>query len=155
MLKQEKVVAFVGLSWAASMGVGVLWGLTIWAAGFLDFRGVLPVPLGAVMGVHLVLCGAVFAAWLLLFRSRLEVSDEGLALSGPLGSRVIPWSELVVVEPSWGWLWVRCRDSRGRATLRLTTSRLHPRLQRHVRRDNKELATRLWYASRTDSSAVE
>jgi hypothetical protein len=146
--KQEKVVAFAGRSWAAYMGVGLLWGLGIWVMMFLDFRDALPVALGRILGINFVVGVVVFAAWYVGGRRRLEVSDEGLMLTGVLGSRVIPWSDLVVVEPTWGWQWVRCRDARGRATLRLTTSRLYPRLQHQVRRDNRELATRLWYASR-------
>jgi hypothetical protein len=147
--KQQKVVVFVGRSWAVVMGVGLLWGLLIWVVMFLDFRGALPVPLGRIMWTNVLVSGAAFGAWLLL-RSRLEVSVEGLTLTGPLGSRVIPWSELAVIEPAWAWQWVRCRDADGRVTLRFTTSKAYPRMQHQVSTDNKELATRLWYASRTD-----
>ncbi|MFJ9389394.1 PH domain-containing protein [Nocardioides sp. NPDC101246] len=150
MQKQETVVAFVGRSWAVFMGAGLVWGLLIWTVMFLDFRGALPVPLGLFMGIHIVAGSAVFGAWFLLCRGRLEVRDEGLALSGPLGSRVVPWSDLANVEPSWAWQWVRCRDADGRITLRLTTSRWYPRLQHHIREHNKKLATQLWYSSRVD-----
>ncbi|MER6974959.1 PH domain-containing protein [Nocardioides sp. NPDC000445] len=149
MQKQEKVIVFLGRSWTIFMGAGLLWGVLIWAVMFLDFRGALPVPLGPIMGINIV-AGAAFGTWILLLRTRLEVSDDGLALWGPLGSRVVPWSDLAVVEPTWAWQWVRCRDTDGRATLRLTTTRWYPRLNHQVREHNKELATRLWYASRTD-----
>ncbi|MFE7227663.1 PH domain-containing protein [Nocardioides sp. NPDC057577] len=150
MQKQAKVVAFGGRSWAIFMGAGMVWGLLIWTVMFLEFRGALPVPMGRVMDINILIGVAVFGGWFLLRRGRLEVRDDGLALSGPLGSRVVPWSDLTVVEPTWAWQWVRCRDADGRVTLRLTTSRWYPRLQHQIREHNKELATRLWYCSRVD-----
>lgn len=146
MLKQEKVVAFFGRSWVAYLGAGLGWGVATWSVTFIAFRGAVTFPLGPVMGIFIVLGGVIFTLWYLISRSRLEIDDDGLRLSGPLGSRLVPWSDLTVVEPSWSWQWIRCRDAAGRATLRLTSSRLYPRLQHHVRRDNQELATRLWYA---------
>ena len=146
MQKQEKVVAFVGRSWEAYLGIGLGWGIAIWIVMFLVVRGVVAVPPGPVMLILIVLGSVTFTLWNLASRSRLEFDEDGLRLSGPLGSRLVPWSDLAVVEPSWAWQWVRCRDVAGRVTLRLTSSRLYPRLQHHVRRDNKDLATRLWYA---------
>ncbi|MEU0265257.1 PH domain-containing protein [Nocardioides sp. NPDC006303] len=146
MQKQEKVVAFVGRSWAVHLGVGLAWGMAIWTVMFLASRGVVAFSLGPVMGILFVAGAVIFTLWYLASRSRLEIDAEGLRLSGPLGSRVIPWSDLTVVEPSWAWQWVRCRDAAGRATVRLTSSRLYPRLQHQIQRDNQELATRLWYA---------
>lgn len=150
MQKQEKVVVFVGRSWAIFIGAGLVWGLLIWTVMFLAFRGVGAVPMGLLMDINIVVGCAVFGAWYLLRCGKLEVMEDGLALSGPLGSRMVPWSDLAVVEPTWAWQWVRCRDDSGRVTLRLSTSRWYPRLQHQVREHNKELATRLWYASRVD-----
>jgi hypothetical protein len=146
VLKQEKVVAFVGRSWAVYLGVGLGWGIATWIVTFLVFRGVVAVPSGPVMRILVVVGVVTFTSWYLVSRSWLEIGDDGLRLSGPLGSRVVPWSDVAVIEPTWAWQWVRCRDATGRATIRLTSSRLYPRLQHHVRRDNQDLATRLWYA---------
>jgi hypothetical protein len=146
--KQEKVVAFVGRSWIVYIGGGVLSVLVIWAAPFLTITEVLPMAPGPFFAVGLVIGTALFGLWHLGFRRRLEVSEDGLVLSGVRGSRVVPWSDLVGIEPMWNWQWVRCRDASGHVTLRLATSRSYPRLQHHISQHNEELATRLWYASR-------
>lgn len=148
MQKQEKVVAFVGRSWLAYIGGGVLSALVIWAVPFLTFLEVLPLAPGPFLAIGLVTGTAFFGLWHLAFRRSIELGDDGLVLSGLRGSRVVPWSDLVAIEPMWGWQWVRCRDASGQVTLRLTSSTSYPRLRQHVSRHNEELATRLWYASR-------
>ncbi|MFD4324102.1 PH domain-containing protein [Nocardioides sp. NPDC058538] len=148
MHEQEKVVAFVGRSWIVYIGGFVLSVLVIWAAPFLTIIEVLPTAPGPIFAIGLVMGTALFGLWHLGFRRRLEVGEDGLVLSGKRGSRVVPWSDLVGIEPMLSWQWVRCRDASGSVTLHLTTSRSYPRMQHLVSRHNEELATRLWYASR-------
>ncbi|EGD44481.1 hypothetical protein NBCG_01131 [Nocardioidaceae bacterium Broad-1] len=148
MQKQEKVVAFAGRSWIVYLLGLLLSVLVIWSVPLLTIFEVLPVAPGPFMVAGLVAGTVAFGVWHLGFRRGLDVTDDGLVLSGMRGSRVVPWSELVDIEPKWGWQWVRCRDASGRVTLWLTTSKSYPRLRHHVSRHNEELATRLWYASR-------
>ena len=142
------MVAFVGRSWAVYVGVGVLWALVIWAIPLLSVLDALPMAPGPILGTGIVTGGIAFGVWYLCLRGRLEVGDDGLVLSSRFRSRVFPWADLAVIEPSWRWQWVRCRDASGRVTIRLTTSRPYPRAHQLVSQHNEELATRLWYASR-------
>ena len=121
-------------------------GFGIWGIGFAVYQQVL---VGAAYMTAVVVVAIASTGLLLGFRRRMNVTSDGMVLTGPFRSRTIRWDDIAVVDMVFRRTWVRCCDSEGRIAVILTAAAWHPRTNGRIRRDNEALATLLWTESRS------